>query len=92
LLIEKKNTSLTTYKTNYDNKKKKRTNKFTKRLYRLVLSDKHTLIYIETIYATKFWNCTILDLELENKLQDLSTIATATSTTRLKIAFEIFQK
>jgi len=71
-------------------KKKKKTNKLRKRLYRLILCDEHILTYIETIYATKLRNCTILNLKLENKLQDLRTIAIATSTTRLKIALKDF--
>jgi len=73
-------------------KKKKRANKFTKQLYKLVLSDKCILTYIETIYATKLRNRTISNSRLRDKSQDLRTIAIATSTTKLKIVFEVFQK
>jgi len=48
--------------------KKKRANKFTKRLYKLILSDKRILTYIETIYTTKLRNRIISNLELEDKL------------------------
>ncbi len=43
--------------------KKKKTNRFKKYLYSLILCNKYTLIYIKTIYITKFRNCTILDLD-----------------------------
>jgi len=72
--------------------KKKKANRLTKRLYRLILNDKRTLTYVETIYAAKLRNRTISDSESENKSQDLRTIAAATSTIRLEIALEVFQK
>jgi len=49
-------------------KKKKKTNKLRKRLYKLILCDKHTLIYVKTIYVTKLRNRTILNSKLEDNL------------------------
>jgi len=70
--------------------KKKQTNRFKKYFYKLILCNKCTLIYIETIYVAKFRNCIILDLDSENNLQNLITIKTAIFATRLEIVLEVF--
>jgi len=72
--------------------KKKRANKLKRRLYDLTLCDERTLIYVETIYATKLRNRTILNLSLRDDSQDLMTIKATTFAIRLKIALEVFQK
>ena len=71
-------------------KKKKKINKLKRYFYNLILYNKYTLIYIKTIYAIKFRNCTTSDLELKNKLQNLRTIITTIFTIRLKIVLKVF--
>ncbi len=71
-------------------KKKEKANRFKKRLYNLILCNKYILIYIKTIYATKFRNCTIWNLNSKNKLQNLITIKATIFATRLKIVLKVF--
>ncbi len=70
--------------------KKKQANKLKRYFYSLILCDKYTLIYIKTIYITKLRNCTILDLDLRDNLQNLITIKVAIFATKLEIALEVF--
>jgi len=70
--------------------KKKQTNKLKRRLYNLTMCDKRTLIYVKTIYITKFRNRTILNLDSKNILQNLITIKATTFATKLKIALKVF--
>ncbi len=70
--------------------KKKQTNKLKRRLYNLTMCDKRTLIYVKTIYITKFRNRTILNLDSKNNLQNLITIKATTFATKLKIALKVF--
>ncbi len=71
-------------------KKKKQANRLKRRLYNLILCDKYILIYVETIYATKLRNRTILNLNLEDNSQDLITIKAITFATKLEIVLEVF--
>jgi len=73
-------------------KKKKKTNKLKKHLYSLTLYNKRILIYIKTIYVAKLRNCTILNLNSKDKLQNLITIKATIFATRLKIVLKVFQK
>ncbi len=70
--------------------KKKQTNKLKRYFYKLILCNKYTLIYIKIVYIAKLRNCTILDLDSRDNLQNLITIKAAIFATRLEIVLKVF--
>ena len=72
--------------------KKKRTNRFKRYFYNLILCNKCTLTCIKTIYIAKLRNCTILNLSSKNKLQNLIIIKATTFAIKLKIVLKVFQR